>query len=162
MQGVVGSNPTVPTNYTESIYYSSNGAFLVFMALCMGRNQREFYMISVTLPDGSQRQFEHPISVYDVAKSIGDGLANATIAGKVAGELVDSCELIDKDVSLSILTVRDEQGLEIIRGCYGLNLVGCDLMEVSPPYDTSGNTSLLAANLIFEMLCSLPGCVRRR
>ena len=54
------------------------------------------------------------------------------------------------------------QGLEIIRGCYGLNLVGCDLMEVSPPYDTSGNTSLLAANLIFEMLCSLPGCIRRR
>ena len=115
MQGVVGSNPTVPTNYTESINYSSNGAFLVFMALCMGRNQREFHMVSVTLPDGSQRQFEHPISVYDVAKSIGDGLANATIAGKVAGELVDSCELIDKDVSLSILTARDEQGLEIIR-----------------------------------------------
>lgn len=53
------------------------------------------------------------------------------------------------------------QGLEIIRGCYGLNLVGCDLVEVSPPYDTSGNTSLLAANLIFEMLCSLPGCIRR-
>jgi len=53
------------------------------------------------------------------------------------------------------------QGLEIIRGCYGLNLVGCDLVEVSPPYDTSGNTALLAANLIFEMLCSLPGCKRR-
>jgi len=53
------------------------------------------------------------------------------------------------------------QGLEIIRGCYGLNLVGCDLMEVSPPYDTTGNTSLLAANLLFEMLCSLPGCIRR-
>lgn len=53
------------------------------------------------------------------------------------------------------------QGLEIIRGCYGLNLVGCDLVEVSPPYDTTGNTALLAANLIFEMLCSLPGCIRR-
>jgi guanidinobutyrase len=53
------------------------------------------------------------------------------------------------------------QGLEIIRGCFGLNLVGCDLVEVSPPYDTSGNTALLAANLFFEMLCSLPGCVRR-
>lgn len=53
------------------------------------------------------------------------------------------------------------QGIEIIRGCFGLNLVGCDLVEVSPPYDTSGNTSLLAANLIFEMLCSLPGCRRR-
>ena len=53
------------------------------------------------------------------------------------------------------------QGLEIIRGCFGLNLVGCDLVEVSPPYDPSGNTALLAANLLFEMLCSLPGCARR-
>ncbi len=53
------------------------------------------------------------------------------------------------------------QGLEIIRGCYGLNMVGADLVEVSPPYDTTGNTSLLAANLIFEMLCSLPGCIKR-
>jgi guanidinobutyrase len=53
------------------------------------------------------------------------------------------------------------QGLEIIRGCAGLNLVGCDLVEVSPPYDPTGNTALLAANLIFEMLCALPGCKRR-
>ena len=53
------------------------------------------------------------------------------------------------------------QGLEIIRGLWGLNLVGCDLVEVSPPYDPSGNTALLAANLVFEMLCSLPGCLRR-
>ncbi len=53
------------------------------------------------------------------------------------------------------------QGLEIIRGCFGLNLVGCDLVEVSPPYDTTGNTALLAANLVFEMLCALPGCQRR-
>ena len=53
------------------------------------------------------------------------------------------------------------QGLEIIRGLWGLNVIGADLVEVSPPYDTSGNTSLLAANLIFEMLCSFPGCMRR-
>ena len=53
------------------------------------------------------------------------------------------------------------QGLEIIRGCRGLDLVGCDLVEVSPPYDASGNTSLLAANLLFEMLCVLPGVVYR-
>ncbi len=53
------------------------------------------------------------------------------------------------------------QGLEIIRGCWGTNMVGADLVEVSPPYDTSGNTSLLAANLMFEMLCSFPGCQRR-
>ncbi|MDG0980961.1 MAG: agmatinase [Halieaceae bacterium] len=53
------------------------------------------------------------------------------------------------------------QGLEVIRGCWGLNLVGADLMEVSPPYDPSGNTALLGANLLFEMLCSFPGCIRR-
>jgi guanidinobutyrase len=53
------------------------------------------------------------------------------------------------------------QGLEIIRGCYGLNVVGGDLVEVSPPYDASGNTALLGANLLYEMLCVLPG-VRRR
>lgn len=54
------------------------------------------------------------------------------------------------------------QGMEIIRGAFGTNLVGADLVEVSPPYDLSGNTSLLAANLLFEMLCSFPGCKRKR
>ncbi len=49
------------------------------------------------------------------------------------------------------------QALEIIRGCRGMNLVGCDLVEVAPIYDTSGTTSLTAANLLFEMLCVLPG-----
>lgn len=53
------------------------------------------------------------------------------------------------------------QALEIVRGCAGLNLVGADLVEVSPPYDTSGNTALLGANLLYEMLCVLPGVVRR-
>ncbi len=53
------------------------------------------------------------------------------------------------------------QALEIIRGCHGLNLVGADLVEVSPPYDASGNTALLGANLLFEMLCVLPGVLRR-
>ena len=48
------------------------------------------------------------------------------------------------------------QALEIIRGCRGLNLVGCDLVEVSPPYDPSGNTALIGANLLYEMLCVLP------
>ena len=53
------------------------------------------------------------------------------------------------------------QGVEIIRGCWGLNMIGGDLVEVSPPYDTTGNTALLGANLVFEMLCSMPGCERR-
>lgn len=52
------------------------------------------------------------------------------------------------------------QALEIVRGCAGLNVIGCDLVEVSPPYDTSGNTALVAANLLFEMLCALPGVKR--
>jgi len=49
------------------------------------------------------------------------------------------------------------QALEVIRGCRGLNVVGGDLVEVAPPYDTSGNTALLGANLLYEMLCVLPG-----
>ena len=52
------------------------------------------------------------------------------------------------------------QALEIVRGCAGLNLVGCDLVEVSPPYDPTGNTALIAANLLYEMLCVLPGVER--
>lgn len=50
------------------------------------------------------------------------------------------------------------QAYEIVRGCAGLNLVGADLVEVSPPYDPSGNTALIAANLLYEMLCALPAC----
>ena len=53
------------------------------------------------------------------------------------------------------------QALEIIRGCYGLDIVGCDLVEVAPIYDTSGATSLTAANMLYEMLCVLPGVDRR-
>ncbi len=53
------------------------------------------------------------------------------------------------------------QGMEVIRGCFGLDLVGCDLVEVAPVYDTSGNTAHLAANLLYEMLCVLPGVARR-
>ena len=54
------------------------------------------------------------------------------------------------------------QGLEIVRGCAGLNLVGGDLVEVSPPYDRSGNTALIGANLLYEMLCVLPGVPQGR
>lgn len=53
------------------------------------------------------------------------------------------------------------QEFKIIRDCFGLNLVGADVVEVSPPYDTTGNTALLAANLAFETLYALPGCMRR-
>lgn len=69
----------------------------------------------ITLPDGSQRQFAQAVTVMDVAADIGPGLAKACIAGRINGELVDACELIDQDVSLSIITAKDEEGLEIIR-----------------------------------------------
>ncbi len=54
------------------------------------------------------------------------------------------------------------QGIEVLRGCRGLDIVGGDLVEVSPPYDPSGNTALVAANLLYEMLCSLPGVEYRK
>src|SRR6202171_3314454 len=69
----------------------------------------------ITLPDGSQRQFDHAISVSEVAASIGPGLAKAALAGKVDGVLVDTSKLIDHDARLSIVTDKDPDGLDIIR-----------------------------------------------
>src|SRR6202789_58534 len=72
-------------------------------------------MPAITLPDGSQKHFDHPISVAEVAASIGPGLAKAALAGKVNGELVDTSSPIDHDATLSIVTDKDPEGLEIIR-----------------------------------------------
>jgi len=69
----------------------------------------------ITLPDGSQRHFDQAVTVMDVAASIGPGLAKACIAGRINGELVDACELIEQDAALSIITTKDEEGLEILR-----------------------------------------------
>ena len=69
----------------------------------------------ITLRDGSQRQFDNPVSVLEVAQSIGAGLAKATIAGRVNGERRDACDIIDQDATLEIITAKDEDGLEIIR-----------------------------------------------
>ena len=69
----------------------------------------------ITLLDGSQRQFDHPVSVLEVAQDIGAGLAKATIAGHVNGERRDACDVIDQDATLEIITAKDEDGLEIIR-----------------------------------------------
>jgi len=69
----------------------------------------------VTLPDGNQLQFEKSVTVYQVAEKIGAGLARAALAGKVDGQLVDMSYLIESDVTLSIITERDPEGLEIIR-----------------------------------------------
>ena len=69
----------------------------------------------ITLLDGSQRQFDHPVSVLEVAQDIGAGLAKATIAGRVNGERHDACDIIEQDATLEIITAKDEDGLEIIR-----------------------------------------------
>ena len=72
-------------------------------------------MVSIRLPDGSVRQYDHPVTVAEVAASIGAGLAKAALGGKLDGELVDTSTLIDHDASLAIVTEKDADGLDIIR-----------------------------------------------
>ncbi len=69
----------------------------------------------ITLPSGDQKSFDQPISILQVAQSIGAGLAKATIAGRVNGTLRDACELISEDATLQIITAKDDAGVEIIR-----------------------------------------------
>ena len=69
----------------------------------------------ITLPDGSKREFDRPVSVLEVAQDIGSGLAKATIAGRVNGVRHDACDIINEDANLEIITAKDEDGLEIIR-----------------------------------------------
>ncbi|MFC3285390.1 threonine--tRNA ligase [Litchfieldella rifensis] len=69
----------------------------------------------VTLPDGSQKHFDAPLTVMELAESIGPGLAKACVAGKIDGKLVDAADVIDRDAEVAILTARDEEGLEVIR-----------------------------------------------
>lgn len=72
-------------------------------------------MVSITLPDKSVRQFDAPVTVADVAASIGAGLAKAALAGKVDGKVVDTSFLIERDAALAIVTDKDADGLEVIR-----------------------------------------------
>ncbi|WP_436785268.1 threonine--tRNA ligase [Stutzerimonas frequens] len=88
-------------------------------------------MPTITLPDGSQRSFDHPVTVAEVAQSIGAGLAKATLAGKVDGRLVDACDLIDADASLQIITPKDEEGLDIIRHSCA-HLIGHAVKQLYP------------------------------
>lgn len=85
----------------------------------------------ITLPDGSQRSFDHPVSVLEVAQSIGAGLAKATVAGKVNGKLVDACDLIEADATLQIITPKDQEGLEIIRHSCA-HLIGHAVKQLFP------------------------------
>jgi threonyl-tRNA synthetase len=79
------------------------------------KNQIGVYMPDIRLPDGSIRSFDHPVTVHDVAASIGAGLARAALAGRVDGALVDTSFLIENDAELAIVTDRDADGLDIIR-----------------------------------------------
>ena len=88
-------------------------------------------MITITLPDGSERQFEAPVSVIQVAQSIGAGLAKATVAGEVDGRLVDASDLIDRDARLRIITPKDQEGVEIIRHSCA-HLVGHAVKQLYP------------------------------
>ena len=101
------------------------------MAFGIGHHCMENIMPEITLPDGSQRLFDHPISVMDVARDIGEGLAKATIAGVVDGIQVDSSHLIAKDSELKILTDRTDEGLFIIRHSTA-HLMAMALKELFP------------------------------
>ena len=88
-------------------------------------------MITITLPDGSKREFDGPVSAMQVAESIGPGLAKATVAGKVDGRLVDASDLISQDAQLQIITSRDQEGVDIIRHSCA-HLVGHAVKQLYP------------------------------
>ena len=88
-------------------------------------------MLNITLPDGSVRQYESPVTVAQIAASIGAGLAKATVAGKVDGKLVDACDPITADARVQIITPKDQEGVEIIRHSCA-HLVGHAVKQLYP------------------------------
>ena len=85
----------------------------------------------ITLPDGSKKQYDRPVSVYEVAADIGPGLASATVAGEVDGKLCDACDVVESDASLRIITSRDEEGVEVIRHSCA-HLIGHAVKQLFP------------------------------
>jgi threonyl-tRNA synthetase len=106
MVGVGGSSPLVPTRIHEA---------LLWRCFFHCSNRKVILMPVITLPDGSLRNFDHAVTVLDVAKSIGTGLAKATLAGKINGALVDASTIIEQDASLQIITSKDADGVDVIR-----------------------------------------------
>lgn len=88
-------------------------------------------MLNITLPDGSVRQYESPVTVAQIAASIGAGLAKAAVAGKVNGKLVDACDPITEDSTVQIITPKDQEGVEIIRHSCA-HLVGHAVKQLYP------------------------------
>lgn len=108
----------------------ANGISAIFTFIC----RFVFWlitMIQITLPDGSQREFSGPVTVAEVAQSIGPGLAKNTVAGKVDGKLVDACDTIDHNAALQIITPKDKEGVEIIRHSCA-HLVGHAVKQLYP------------------------------
>ena len=95
---------------TVKISHHKRGAFRVFYL-----SLPFIAMVQITLPDGSQRDYDASVTVAEVAASIGTGLAKAALAGKVNGQVVDISFVIDKDSSLAIITAKDAEGLDVIR-----------------------------------------------
>jgi len=90
-------------------------AIFLGTAFGSGRQASELFMPIITLPDGSQKPFDNPVSILDVANAVGAGLAKAALAGKINSKLYDLSHVISNDVELSIVTTKDDEGLEIIR-----------------------------------------------
>ena len=88
-------------------------------------------MPEITLPDGSKKVFEKPVTIKEIAQSIGSGLAKATIAGKVNDVLFDATLPIDNDSKVVIITSRDKEGIEIIRHSFA-HLIGHAVKQLYP------------------------------
>ncbi|MFL0723148.1 MAG: threonine--tRNA ligase [Prochlorococcus sp.] len=85
----------------------------------------------ITLPDGNKKKFDHPVTIMEVAESIGPGLAKAAIAGRVNGKLIDTCLPIKKDAEINIITAKDPEGIETIRHSFA-HLVGHAVKQLYP------------------------------
>jgi len=88
-------------------------------------------LITISLPDGSQRTFDGPVTLMDVAQDIGPGLAKATVCGRVDGQLMDACEPISQDARIELITGRDPEGLEVIRHSFA-HLIGHAAKQLFP------------------------------
>ncbi len=127
MVGVGGSNPLGRTNFPLKIGI----ALKLTWPLVRVTTERIDIMPTITLPDGSQRAFDKPVSVYDVAADIGPGLAKATLGGLVNGQRRDASDLISEDAELTLFTSRDEDGVEIIRHSCA-HLIGHAIKQLWP------------------------------
>lgn len=114
--------------------YIAHLSFIQFLNSCglsYRSPLRKVSMPTITLPDGSQRSFENPVSVADVALNIGAGLAKAALAGRVNGKLVDTSHIIHSDSALAIITDRDDAGIELIRHSTA-HLLAMALQDIFP------------------------------